>query len=136
MLGCGPAATYILVQSALHPTEIDKLFSTHHHFDHDIDQPCFPRVWHAYGLRLDRDATLTLQLHRVQVLLMQVTLGDYARAMMRSATVDLPWSTCEKMQKLRMWVCGVGVAGMIQSYRRQISCDCYTGVEPAKTQVL
>ena len=41
MFDCGPAATHKLVQSGLHPTEIDDLFFTHHHFDHDIDYPCF-----------------------------------------------------------------------------------------------
>lgn len=41
MFDCGPAATHKLVQSGLWPTEIDNLFFTHHHFDHDIDYPCF-----------------------------------------------------------------------------------------------
>ena len=41
MFDCGPAATHKLVQSGLRPTEIDDLFFTHHHFDHDIDYPCF-----------------------------------------------------------------------------------------------
>ena len=41
MFDCGPAATHKLVQSGLRPTEIDNLFFTHHHFDHDIDYPCF-----------------------------------------------------------------------------------------------
>lgn len=41
MFDCGPAATSKLVQSGLWPTEIDNLFFTHHHFDHDIDYPCF-----------------------------------------------------------------------------------------------
>ena len=41
MLDCGPAATHKLVQAGLWPTDIDHLFFTHHHFDHDIDYPCF-----------------------------------------------------------------------------------------------
>ena len=41
MFDCGPAATHKLVKSGLFPTEIDNLFFTHHHFDHDIDYPCF-----------------------------------------------------------------------------------------------
>ena len=41
MIDCGPAATYKLVQAGLWPTNIDYLFFTHHHFDHDIDFPCF-----------------------------------------------------------------------------------------------
>jgi len=76
MFDCGPAATHKLVQSGLHPTEIDNLFFTHHHFDH----LCFLDVGHVHGLRFDLDATLALQLHRVEVLLLQVTLGDNAGA--------------------------------------------------------
>ncbi len=41
MFDCGPAATHKLVKAGLWPTEIDHLFFTHHHFDHDIDYPCF-----------------------------------------------------------------------------------------------
>jgi len=41
MFDCGPAATHKLVKAGLFPTEIDYLFFTHHHFDHDIDYPCF-----------------------------------------------------------------------------------------------
>ena len=41
MFNFGPTSTHQLVPSWLHPTEIDDLFFTHHHFDHDIDYPCF-----------------------------------------------------------------------------------------------
>ena len=41
MVDCGPAATHKLVQAGLWPTDIDYLFFTHHHFDHDVDFPCF-----------------------------------------------------------------------------------------------
>ena len=41
MIDCGPAATHKLVQAGLWPTTIDYLFFTHHHFDHDVDYPCF-----------------------------------------------------------------------------------------------
>ena len=41
MFDCGPATTYKLVRAGLRPTEIDRLFFTHHHFDHDVDYPCF-----------------------------------------------------------------------------------------------
>lgn len=41
MFDCGPATTYKLVKAGLWPTNIDYLFFTHHHFDHDIDYPCF-----------------------------------------------------------------------------------------------
>ena len=38
---CGPATTHKLVKASLFPTQIDHLFFTHHHFDHDVDLPCF-----------------------------------------------------------------------------------------------
>ena len=41
MVDCGPAATHKLVKAGLWPTRIDYLFFTHHHFDHDVDLPCF-----------------------------------------------------------------------------------------------
>ena len=41
MFDCGPATTHKLVKAGLWPTKIDHLFFTHHHFDHDVDLPCF-----------------------------------------------------------------------------------------------
>ena len=41
MFDCGPATTHKLVKAGLWPTRIDNLFFTHHHFDHDVDLPCF-----------------------------------------------------------------------------------------------
>ena len=41
MVDCGPAATHKLVKAGLWPTNIDYMFFTRHHFDHDIDYPCF-----------------------------------------------------------------------------------------------
>lgn len=41
MFDCGPAATHKLVKMGLSPTDIDYLFFTHHHFDHNADYPCF-----------------------------------------------------------------------------------------------
>jgi ribonuclease BN (tRNA processing enzyme) len=41
MIDCGPAATHKLVKCGLWPTQIKHLFFTHHHFDHNIDYPCF-----------------------------------------------------------------------------------------------
>ena len=41
MIDCGPATTYKLVKMGLFPTQIDYLFFTHHHFDHNADYPCF-----------------------------------------------------------------------------------------------
>jgi ribonuclease BN (tRNA processing enzyme) len=41
MFDCGPAATYKMVRSGVRPTEIEHLFFTHHHYDHNADYPCF-----------------------------------------------------------------------------------------------
>ena len=41
MFDCGPASTYKMIKMGFSPTEIDHLFFTHHHFDHDVDYPCF-----------------------------------------------------------------------------------------------
>jgi ribonuclease BN (tRNA processing enzyme) len=41
MFDCGPATTHKLVKMGLSPTEIDYLFLTHHHYDHNVDYPCF-----------------------------------------------------------------------------------------------
>src|SRR5438093_737529 len=41
MFDCGPAATHKLVKAGIRPTSVDHLFFTHHHFDHDVDYPCF-----------------------------------------------------------------------------------------------
>ena len=41
MFDCGPATTYKLVRAGISLTRIDSLFFTHHHFDHDVDYPCF-----------------------------------------------------------------------------------------------
>ena len=41
MFDCGPAATHKLVKMGIFPTQVDYLFFTHHHFDHDVDYPCF-----------------------------------------------------------------------------------------------
>ena len=41
LFDCGPATTYKLARLGVRPTDIDHLFFTHHHFDHDVDYPCF-----------------------------------------------------------------------------------------------
>jgi ribonuclease BN (tRNA processing enzyme) len=41
MIDCGPASTYKLVQAGLFPTQVNHLFFTHHHSDHNADYPCF-----------------------------------------------------------------------------------------------
>lgn len=39
MFDCGPATTHKLVKAGLRPTDVDRLFFTHHHFDHNVDYP-------------------------------------------------------------------------------------------------
>lgn len=41
MFDCGPAATQKLVKVGIFPTRVDYLFFTYHHYDHDVDYPCF-----------------------------------------------------------------------------------------------
>lgn len=41
MFDCGPAATYKLYKAGFTATQVDHLFFTHHHSDHDADYPCF-----------------------------------------------------------------------------------------------
>jgi ribonuclease BN (tRNA processing enzyme) len=41
LIDCGPATTYRLARLEVPLTKIDNLFFTHHHFDHDVDYPCF-----------------------------------------------------------------------------------------------
>lgn len=40
MFDCGPAATHKLVKAGLRPTAVDRLFFTHHHYDHNADYGC------------------------------------------------------------------------------------------------
>ena len=41
MFDCGPAATYKMYAAGFKATDVDHLFFTHHHSDHDADYPCF-----------------------------------------------------------------------------------------------
>jgi ribonuclease BN (tRNA processing enzyme) len=41
MIDCGPATTYKIVQMGIRPGKVGHLFFTHHHFDHNVDFPCF-----------------------------------------------------------------------------------------------
>ena len=41
MFDCGPAATYKSARMGIRPTQVERLFFTHHHFDHNSDYPCF-----------------------------------------------------------------------------------------------
>ena len=55
MFDCGPATTFKLVKMGMSPTQIDNLFFTHHHFDHDVDYPCFLLTrWDMGGGRENR----------------------------------------------------------------------------------
>lgn len=71
MFDCGPAATQKLVRAGLFPTQINHLFFTHHHFDHDVDYPCFLLTRWDQSIGTERDLevygpTLTEQLtHRI-----------------------------------------------------------------------
>src|SRR5690606_35617345 len=41
MFDSGPATTNKLVRAGIRPTWVDYLIFTHHHFDHNVDYPCF-----------------------------------------------------------------------------------------------
>jgi len=41
MFDCGPSTTTKLAKMGIRPSWIDNLFFTHHHFDHNVDYPCF-----------------------------------------------------------------------------------------------
>ncbi len=71
MFDCGPAATDKLVKSGLFPTKVTHLFFTHHHFDHDVDYPCFLLCRWDQSIGVEKELqvlgpTLTEQLtHRI-----------------------------------------------------------------------
>lgn len=41
MLDCGPGTAYKMARMGLFPTQVDTIFITHHHTDHNVDFPCF-----------------------------------------------------------------------------------------------
>ena len=41
MVDCGPATTLKMVRMGIRPGEVGHVFFTHHHFDHNVDFPCF-----------------------------------------------------------------------------------------------
>jgi len=41
MVDCGPATTYKMVRMGITPGQVAHVFFTHHHFDHNVDFPCF-----------------------------------------------------------------------------------------------
>jgi ribonuclease Z len=58
LFDCGPAATSQLVKAGVQPTEVDYLFFTHHHYDHDVDYPCFLMCRWDQGAGLERPLTV------------------------------------------------------------------------------
>lgn len=41
LVDCGPGTTGKLVKAGLWPVDVSTVFLTHHHFDHNVDMPCF-----------------------------------------------------------------------------------------------
>jgi len=41
MVDCGPAATGKMVAMGIRPLDVETVFFTHHHSDHNVDFPCF-----------------------------------------------------------------------------------------------
>ncbi len=41
LFDCGPATTHKLVKADILPTQVNYLFFTHHHYDHNVDYACF-----------------------------------------------------------------------------------------------
>lgn len=45
LVDCGPGTTYKMGRMGLDHTAVTHLFLTHHHFDHNVDLPCFALTW-------------------------------------------------------------------------------------------
>lgn len=58
LFDCGPATTHKLVKAGVSPVEVDHLFFTHHHFDHDSDFPAF--VLTRWDQNVPRDRVLNV----------------------------------------------------------------------------
>ena len=58
LFDCGPATTWKLARAGIKTTEIDDVFFTHHHFDHDADFPTF--ILTRWGQMIPRDKTLNV----------------------------------------------------------------------------
>ena len=54
LFDCGPATTHKLVKAGISPTEVDDVFFTHHHFDHDSDFPTFILTRWDQNIPVDR----------------------------------------------------------------------------------
>lgn len=55
LFDCGPATTWKLAKAGISPTEIDNVFFTHHHFDHDADFPTFILTRWDQNVPIDRE---------------------------------------------------------------------------------
>ena len=44
MVDCGPGTTYKMARMGIQTTRVSHVFLTHHHFDHNVDFPCFALV--------------------------------------------------------------------------------------------
>ena len=67
-------------------------------------------VIEPHGLRLDGDAALALDIHGIEHLLLHLARSSPPVSWIsRSASVDLPWSICATMEKLRILLIGVAV---------------------------
>ena len=58
LFDCGPATTWKLARNGISTTEIDDVFFTHHHFDHDADFPTF--ILTRWDQMVPRDKTLNV----------------------------------------------------------------------------
>ncbi len=54
LVDCGPATTWKLAKAGLKTTDVNTIFFTHHHFDHNVDYPCFLLTrWDQGGARAE-----------------------------------------------------------------------------------
>ena len=44
MVDCGPGTTYKMARMGISTKKVHHVFLTHHHFDHNVDLPCFALV--------------------------------------------------------------------------------------------
>ncbi len=78
MFDCGPATTYKLVQMGMSPADVDHLFFTHHHFDHDIDYPCF--LFTRWDMAGGAETTLNVYGPRLTEQLTERTIDEHVGA--------------------------------------------------------
>ena len=58
LFDCGPATTWKLARNGISTTDINDVFFTHHHFDHDADFPTF--ILTRWDQMIPRDTTLNV----------------------------------------------------------------------------